>query len=114
MSTLGDLLDVTGTGPQHWRGRAGGPAGKRAYGGQLVAQSLAAAARTVDRAKAPTAMHLQFLRGGEAGEPVDYRVQLDAARAEVAADDDLDDHRIRGGRVLRRADAQPGVLDVGA
>ncbi len=38
-----------------------------------MAQSLAAAARTVDRAKAPTSMHLQFLRGGEAGDPVDYR-----------------------------------------
>lgn len=75
MSTLGDLLDVTETGPGDWQGRASGPAGKRAYGGQLAAQSLAAAARTVDRAKAPTAMHLQFLRGGEAGDPVDYRVQ---------------------------------------
>ncbi|UXA10097.1 thioesterase family protein [Mycobacterium sp. SMC-8] len=74
MSVLRELLDVTASGPDTWRGRAGGPAGKRAYGGQLVAQSLAAAARTVDPAKAPTAMHLQFLRGGEAGEPVDYRV----------------------------------------
>ena len=46
-------------------GRASGPAGKRAYGGQFVAQSLAAAARTVEPAKAPTNMHLQFLRGGE-------------------------------------------------
>jgi acyl-CoA thioesterase len=75
VSTLLGLLDVTGAGPQSWRGRAGGPAGKRAYGGQLAAQSLAAAARTVEPAKAPTAMHLQFLRGGEAGDPVDYRVE---------------------------------------
>ena len=75
MSTLLELLDVAGTGPNTWRGAGSGPAGKRAYGGQLVAQSLAAACRTVDPVKAPTSMHLQFLRGGDAGEPVDYRVE---------------------------------------
>lgn len=75
MSRLLDLLDVTMAGSGTWRGRASGPDGKRAYGGQLVAQSLAAAARTVDAGKAPNALHLQFLRGGEAGQPVDYRVE---------------------------------------
>lgn len=74
MSTLLGLLDVTGDGDA-WRGRASGPEGKRAYGGQLVAQSLAAAARTVEAAKMPTNMHLQFLRGGDAGADVDYRVE---------------------------------------
>jgi acyl-CoA thioesterase II len=58
-----------------WRGCASGPAGKRAYGGQLVAQALAAGSRTVEPAKAPTNMHLQFLRGGDAGQPIDYRVE---------------------------------------
>jgi acyl-CoA thioesterase len=74
MSVLLGLLDVADRGEDTWRGPASGPEGKRAYGGQLVAQSLAAAARTVDGVKAPTAMHLQFLRGGDAGEPVDYQV----------------------------------------
>ena len=74
MSWLLDLLDVADTGSDTWRGSASGPEGKRAYGGQLVAQSLAAAARTVESVKAPTVMHLQFLRGGEAGEAVDYSV----------------------------------------
>ncbi|BBX71009.1 acyl-CoA thioesterase [Mycolicibacterium psychrotolerans] len=74
MSVLLDLLDVAAAGEDTWRGRASGPEGKRAYGGQLVAQSLAAAARTVEPAKAPTALHLQFLRGGDAGDAVDYRV----------------------------------------
>ncbi|MDG4664855.1 acyl-CoA thioesterase domain-containing protein [Mycobacterium sp. 236(2023)] len=74
MSRLLDLLDVTETGTDTFRGPASGPEGKRAYGGQLVAQSLAAAARTVDVVKAPTLMHLQFLRGGEAGDPLDYGV----------------------------------------
>ena len=75
MSALLDLLEVTDAGSGTWRGRASGPAGKRAYGGQLMAQSLAAASRTVDPVKALTSVHLQFLRGGDAGEPVDYRVE---------------------------------------
>lgn len=74
MSRLVGLFDLTQLDTDTWRGPASGPAGKRAYGGHLVAQSLAAAARTVDAAKAPTVLHLQFLRGGDAGAPVDYRV----------------------------------------
>lgn len=75
MSALMDLLDVTCGPSDTWRGLGGGPVGKRAYGGQLAAQALAAASATVDVVKAPTNMHVQFLRGGEAGEPVDYTVE---------------------------------------
>lgn len=75
MSALLDLLDVSpGADAGIWVGPASGPAGKRAFGGQFMAQSLAAAARTVESAKLPTSMHLQFLRGGEAGDTVDYTV----------------------------------------
>lgn len=74
MSVLLDLLDVRAGESDVFCGRAGGPDGKRAYGGQLAAQSLAAAARTVAAAKRPTLMHLQFLRAGDAGTPIDYRV----------------------------------------
>lgn len=75
MSKLLELLDVRpGRGVDSWIGAASGPAGKRAYGGQFVAQSLAAACRTVDADRLPTNMHLQFLRGGEAGEDVEYSV----------------------------------------
>ncbi len=75
MNALMDLLDVTCGPSDTWRGLGGGPVGKRAYGGQLAAQALAAASATVDVVKAPTNMHVQFLRGGEAGEPVDYTVE---------------------------------------
>lgn len=75
MSALLNLLDVSAVHGHTWRGRASGPMGKRAYGGQVMAQALAAAAKTVEAVKTPTSMHLQFLRGGEAGEPVDYTVQ---------------------------------------
>jgi acyl-CoA thioesterase-2 len=75
MSRLQALLDVRpGIDSQAWIGPASGPEGKRAFGGQFMAQSLAAAARTVDAEKLPTNMHLQFLRGGEAGEAVEYTV----------------------------------------
>ncbi|MEU0494301.1 acyl-CoA thioesterase domain-containing protein [Mycobacterium sp. NPDC006124] len=76
MSALLRLLDVEQAASQDaWTGAASGPEGKRAFGGQFMAQSLAAAARTVEPAKLPTNMHLQFLRGGEAGDPVDYDVE---------------------------------------
>ena len=75
MSALPKLLDVApGADADTWIGPASGPAGKRAYGGQFVAQSLAAARHTVDADRPPTNMHLQFLRGGEAGDPVEYTV----------------------------------------
>jgi acyl-CoA thioesterase len=75
MSALLDLLDVqAGVDEDTWLGPASGPEGKRSFGGQFMGQSLAAACRTVEPAKSPTNMHLQFLRGGEAGDPVDYTV----------------------------------------
>ncbi|BDY31002.1 MULTISPECIES: acyl-CoA thioesterase domain-containing protein [Mycolicibacterium] len=74
MSVLLGLLRLADA-PEGWAGAAAGPAGKRAYGGLLAAQSLAAACRTVEPDRAPTNMHLQFLRGGDAGERVTYRVQ---------------------------------------
>jgi acyl-CoA thioesterase-2 len=75
MSALLKLLDVApGADADTWIGPASGPAGKRSYGGQFVAQSLAAAYRTVDADRSPTNLHLQFLRGGEAGDPVEYTV----------------------------------------
>lgn len=76
MSVLLGLLDVRpGDDADTWLGPASGPEGKRAFGGQLVAQSLASACRTVDAARPPTNMHLQFLRGGEAGEGIEYTVE---------------------------------------
>lgn len=69
------LLSVTPADPDTFRGAANGPAGKRAYGGQLAAQAFMAACATVGPDRVPTALHMQFLRGGDAGEPVDYRVE---------------------------------------
>ncbi len=56
-------------------GKPAGPPDKRAYGGQLAAQALAAACHTVPGGLAPTSLHVQFLRGGDAGAPVRYDVE---------------------------------------
>jgi acyl-CoA thioesterase len=74
VSDLLDLIRLVGQqdsfqAPRH------GPAGKRAFGGQFVAQSMAAAGRTVADEALPTSLHLQFLRGGDSGAPVDYDVE---------------------------------------
>lgn len=91
MSELPRLLDLDEHDDEDtWTGPASGPDGKRAFGGLRAAQSLAAAARTVGDDRAPTNMHMQFLRGGDAGEPARYRV-----------------HRVYDGRTAsaRRVDA---------
>jgi acyl-CoA thioesterase-2 len=44
------------------------------YGGQIVAQSLAAAASTVDPAFQIHSLHAYFIRGGDAGEPIRFDV----------------------------------------
>ncbi len=74
MSVLLDLLTLRPTGADRWHGPGAGPAGKRSFGGLFAAQSLAAAVATVDGGKRPTNLPVQFLRGGEAGDGADYRV----------------------------------------
>ena len=54
MSALLKLLDLDrGADADTWIGPASGPAGKRSYGGQFVAQSLAAACHTVGTDRPP-------------------------------------------------------------
>jgi acyl-CoA thioesterase-2 len=69
-----DVVALAPSGDDVFIGAPDGPVGKRAYGGRLAAQSLAAACRTVGNDRVPTALHVQFLRGGDAGEAVAYDV----------------------------------------
>ncbi len=69
------LLGVTpGATEDTFIGPENGPADKRAYGGHLAAQAFAAAGQTLKPGLAPTSLHVQFLRGGDAGAPVHYEV----------------------------------------
>ncbi|ROQ38330.1 acyl-CoA thioesterase-2 [Frondihabitans sp. PhB188] len=65
--TPGDAPD-TFDGPSQWM-----PNG-RVFGGQVLAQSLIAAARTVDGARLPHSLHAYFLRAGKVEHPVTIRV----------------------------------------
>jgi acyl-CoA thioesterase II len=111
MSALLKLLDLDqGADADTWIGPASGPAGKRSYGGQFVAQSLAAACHTVDADRPPTNMHLQFLRGGEAGDPVEYTVArvFDGRTAAARRVDSHQAGRLRRGHgFVRRRVAGP-------
>lgn len=73
--SLAELMDLTPAGDDSFTGPSNGPVGKRAYGGLLASQSLAAACRTVTADRLPTALHVQYLRGGDAGTPVRYDVE---------------------------------------
>lgn len=75
MTALDQLLELTAAEADSFIGAPNGPLGKRAYGGHLGAQALAAACRTVEPDRLPTALHVQFLRAGDAGAPVRYVVE---------------------------------------
>lgn len=46
----------------------------RVFGGQVVAQALVAATRTVEPTQHVHSLHAYFLRGGDVAEPIDFRV----------------------------------------
>lgn len=71
---LTGLLQVAADGPDSFTGPHHGPAGKRAYGGLLAGQAMAAACRTLTTGFGPTSLHVQFLRAGDSGAPVRYDV----------------------------------------
>lgn len=48
---------------------------QRAFGGQVAAQALTAASRTVPQGRSAHSLHGYFLRGGSTLRPVDYRVE---------------------------------------
>lgn len=49
----------------------------RIFGGQVIAQALVAASRTVDAEKPPHSLHAYFLRGGDETKPLHFRVHRD-------------------------------------
>lgn len=47
------------------------------YGGQLLAQALMAACRTVEADRIPHSLHAYFIAGGRSTEPIEFRVTRD-------------------------------------
>jgi len=60
-----------------FRGIASAEQPGRVYGGQVVAQALAAAARGIDPKRQAHSLHAYFLRAGDATRPIIYRVLPD-------------------------------------
>ena len=73
------LLDPRSVGPDRFEGPRKKDGVGRVFGGQVIAQALIAAKRTVDDDRAAHSLHAYFLRGGSEDHPIDLAVdrQLD-------------------------------------
>ena len=68
------LLDLEPAGADRFVGRSPDMGWTRVYGGQVVAQALVAAARTV-AGRSPHSLHAYFLLGGDPAEPILFEVE---------------------------------------
>ncbi len=77
VAALVRLLDIRPSGDRRFIGvRKHGGVG-RIYGGEVAAQALAAASRTVSGYRQAHSLHAYFLRGGDERHDIDYRVEAD-------------------------------------
>jgi acyl-CoA thioesterase-2 len=74
LDELIDLLDLEPVEETLFRGQQPTTTLQRVYGGQVLAQALMAAARTVDPGRAPHSLHAYFLRPGDISVPIVYDV----------------------------------------
>ncbi|MET0180048.1 MAG: acyl-CoA thioesterase II [Novosphingobium sp.] len=71
---LADLLDVTPLGEDRFEGRRKQGGVGRVFGGQVIAQALASAERTVGDERPVHSLHAYFLRGGSEDFAIEFRV----------------------------------------
>lgn len=74
LAHLEAVLDLQPTGPDRFRVGSEPDRFGRVFGGQLLAQAMAAAAATVE-GQPPSAIHALFVRGGDEAVPIDLVVQ---------------------------------------
>ncbi|KGM12859.1 acyl-CoA thioesterase [Cellulomonas bogoriensis] len=75
LRTVLDVLDVQRLDEDTFTGASLPKPGGRVFGGQVLAQSLLAAARTVDGDRYPHSVHGYFLRAGEVDAPITFAVE---------------------------------------
>ena len=75
LEALLGLLDLEQLEVNLFRGHSLPTGFTRVYGGQVLAQSLVAAQRTVEEARAMHSMHAYFLLAGDPGAPIIYEVE---------------------------------------
>jgi acyl-CoA thioesterase-2 len=69
------LLDLRPLGPDQFEGTSPPVGPQRVYGGQVAAQALVAAGRTVDPSRTVHSLHGYFVRPGDPAEPLIYGVE---------------------------------------
>ena len=77
VARLLDLLDVSPLGDDRFLGQSTDAGWQRVYGGQVVAQALMAASKTIDDGRLCHSLHAYFIRAGDPGQPIVYRVERD-------------------------------------
>lgn len=77
VAELKTLLEVEEIDTDLFRGAPAAEGPGRVFGGQVVAQALATAARGVGDGQAAHSLHAYFLRAGDTTRPIIYRVQRD-------------------------------------
>jgi acyl-CoA thioesterase-2 len=68
------LMDIKPAGPDRWIAHSPDNGWKRVFGGQVIAQSLVAAERTVE-ARTPHSLHAYFILGGDPAAPIELSVE---------------------------------------
>ena len=68
------LFDLEPIGPDRYVGHSPPNGWKRVFGGQVIAQALIAAQRSVED-RAPHSLHAYFILGGDPKEPIQYEVE---------------------------------------
>lgn len=75
LQDLLDLLDLEQIEEDIFRGQSRSAVVPRVFGGQVAAQALVAAGRTVPPERLPHSLHAYFLRPGDPGAPIVYTVE---------------------------------------
>lgn len=75
VAELLDVLDLDPLEADRFRGTSLATGWARVFGGQVVAQALVAASRTVAASRPPHSLHAYFLLGGDPKAPIDYAVE---------------------------------------
>ncbi len=71
------ILNLDEVEPGLYLGAAPAGGTGRAFGGRLIGQGLAAAARTAGAGRLPHSLHAYFLRPGDEAQPIAYRVEVE-------------------------------------
>ena len=85
LSRLLALLDLEKTGDNGFRGLSPPEPVQRVFGGQVLAQALVAATRTIDPERPCHSFHAYFLRPGDPGLPIQYNVERSRDGASFSA-----------------------------